>query len=111
MVCQYTCLKTLSNGVLVIFTVANLVITDIFPEDMHALAGAVFNTISMFGTAVGISVMAAISQAVTQDSRFEDKNSPDALMLGYRAAFWTCFGMMVVMTLTGAVGLRKVWKV
>lgn len=78
---------------------------------MHALAGAVFSTLSMIGTAVGISVLAVISESVTTGSAYSDKSSPEALMLGYRVAFWTCFGLMVLMTLTGVVGLRKVWKV
>lgn len=78
---------------------------------MHALAGAVFSTVSMVGTAVGISVLAAVSESVTTGSVYSDKSSPEALMLGYRVAFWICFGLMLLMTLTGAVGLRNVWKV
>lgn len=32
-------------------------------------------------------------------------------MLGYRAVFWTCFGIMILALGVGAVGLRKVGKV
>ena len=94
-----------------IYTVANLIIIDTFPEGTHSLAGAVFSTIGMVGTAVGIAVLAVISQSATNESGFEGKSSPEALLLGYRVAFWTNFGLMVFMTLLCAVGLRKVWKV
>ncbi|KAF2188433.1 MFS general substrate transporter [Zopfia rhizophila CBS 207.26] len=107
-ICTFWAVLVVPTAQDVIFTVANLAITDAFTEDTHALAGAVFNTISMFGTAVGIAVMAAISQAVTNHSSFNDKRSPDALIL---AAFWASFGLMIVMTLIGATRLRKLWKI
>jgi hypothetical protein len=95
----------------VIFTVANLIITDVFPTNTQALAGAVFNTVSQFGTSIGITIAAIISASVTNKSSYQRKNSPDALMLGYRAVFWTCFGIMILACGVGAVGLRKVGKV
>jgi MFS family permease len=95
----------------VIFTVANLIITDIFPPNTQALAGAVFNTVSQFGTSIGITIAAIISASVTNGSPYMPKNSPDALMLGYRAVFWTCFGIMILSCCVGIVGLRKVGKV
>jgi MFS family permease len=102
-------LTIISNEV--IFTVANLIITDVFPTNTQALAGAVFNTVSQFGTSVGITIAAIISANVTNKSYYQSKNSPDALMLGYRAVFWTCFGIMILACGIGAVGLRKVGKV
>ncbi|KAL9099678.1 MAG: hypothetical protein Q9163_004852 [Psora crenata] len=102
---------TMPTAGTVMCTVANLIITDSFPDSTQALAGAVFNTVSQFGTAVGIAVMAVISTSVTNESSTADKTSPDALMVGYRAAFWACFALMVLATLTGAIGLRNVWRV
>jgi MFS family permease len=102
-------LTTIPNEV--IFTVANLIITDVFPPNTQALAGAVFNTVSQFGTSIGITIAAIISASVTNKSSYTSKNSPDALMLGYRAVFWTCFGIMILACGVGAVGLRKVGKV
>jgi hypothetical protein len=32
-------------------------------------------------------------------------------MAGYRAVFWTCFGLMMAASGIGALGLRKVGKV
>lgn len=94
-----------------IFTVANLIIADSFSPKTQGLAGAVFNTIAQFGTSIGLTIFAIISAGVTQGSPYTNKNSPDALMVGYRAVFWTCFGLMVAASVIGAWGLRKAGKV
>ena len=52
-----------------------------------------------------------ITESVTANSEENNKSSPKALMDGYRAAFWTLFAMMVLVGLTGALGLRRVGKV
>ncbi|KAJ5378643.1 hypothetical protein N7509_011762 [Penicillium cosmopolitanum] len=95
----------------VIFTVANLIIADSFSSKTQGLAGAVFNTIAQFGTSIGLTIIAIISAGVTQGSSYTDKSSPGALMVGYRAVFWTCFGLMVAASAIGAWGLRKAGKV
>ena len=88
------------------FTVANLVITDIFPKETQALAGGVYQAVSQLGISIGIAVMAVVSNSVTDRSSPEDKSSPEALLKGFRAVFWACFGMMVLSTLVGMWGLR-----
>ncbi|QRD83121.1 putative aminotriazole resistance protein [Aspergillus flavus] len=95
----------------VIFTVANLIITEAFTPKTQGLAGAVFNVVAQFGTSIGLTIFAIISAGVTQGSLYENKKSPEALMLGYRAVFWTCFGLMMAVCCFGAWGLRKVGKV
>lgn len=95
----------------VIFTVANLIIADSFSAKTQGLAGAVFNTIAQFGTSIGLTIFAIISSSVTQKSAYNNKGSPDALMVGYRAVFWTCFALMMAAAGVGAWGLRKVGKV
>lgn len=55
--------------------------------------------------------MAVVSASVTDESSFVDKTSPEALMVGYTAAFWACLALMVLATVTGAIGLRRVWRV
>ncbi len=98
------------SGSLVIFTIANIVITDAFSEDTQALAGAVFNTVAQLGNSIGIMLMAVISSSVTRRSHYKDKTSPEALMLGYRVVFWVCFALLAVGSIAGGVGLRKVGK-
>lgn len=92
-----------------IFTVGLIVITEIFPEDTQALAGAVFNTAGQFGNAVGLAIMQVISTVVTQQE--EKKHSPDAYMQGLRAGFWAMFGLMMLCGALGAAGLRKTGRV
>ncbi|KAK8917515.1 Drug resistance protein [Metarhizium anisopliae] len=93
----------------VLFTVGLIIISDNFPDDTQALAGAVFNTASQFGQALVLGVMQIVSTVVTKDN--SGKSMPMAVMEGLRASFWTMFGLMMVCTLWGAVGLRKTGKV
>lgn len=93
----------------VLFTMAHLVITDVFPPDMHALAGAVFNTTAQLGTSLGMSLVAIVSSSVTRSSGLPDKGSPAALMAGYRAAFGTCFVLMFLSAAT-SLGLRSLGR-
>ena len=95
----------------VMFTVAALVITNVFPPETQALGGAVFQTLAQFGTSLGLAIMASVSTAVTDDSEFKDKTSPEALMKGYRVTFWVCFGWMLLAIVIGGLGLRRVGKV
>ena len=88
-----------------------LVISASFPEDTQALAGAVFNTVAQFGTSIGLAIIAIIANVVTQNSNIQNKNSPEALLVGYRAGFWAAFGMMVLICAIGFIGLRHVGKV
>ncbi|PVI02288.1 MFS general substrate transporter [Periconia macrospinosa] len=91
-----------------LFTVGLLIISDVFPKHMQALSGAVFNTCAQLGTAIGLSATQVIASSVTNDSSYANKSSPDALMEGYRAAFWTMFGWMVFVCLVCVVGMRRV---
>ncbi|KAK2838284.1 hypothetical protein FQN49_006432 [Arthroderma sp. PD_2] len=93
----------------VVFTIAHLMITDIFPSSTQALAGAVFNTIAQLGSSVGLSAIAVISAAIEKSSPYPDQ-SPMAIMAGYRAAFWACFVTMLIVAFIGFVGLRNVRK-
>lgn len=95
----------------IIFTVGILVVSDVFPARMQSLAGAVFNTLVQFGSSIGLCVMGVISNAVTRESEYADKTSPNALLAGYRATFWASFAFMLVTSCIAALGLRKVGKV
>ncbi|KAB5555091.1 major facilitator superfamily domain-containing protein [Coniochaeta sp. 2T2.1] len=94
----------------VLFTVGLIIVSDVFPQKMQALAGAVFNTLSMVGVSIGLTTMSVISTTVTRDSehRYDEAG---ALLKGYRAAFWACFAWMVTACLVGGLGLRKLGKV
>lgn len=96
----------------VLFTVGLIVITDVFPEDKQAVAGAVFNTGAQFGNAFGLAAMQVISTLVSKEHGGEGgMGSARAVMQGYRACFWTMFAMMLSCAAIGAVGLRKTGKI
>lgn len=98
-------------GVDVIWTVGLLVVSESLPEKTQALAGGVFNTVAQLGNSVGLAVMGVISTSAIQKSHFVQKESPQALMVGYRAAFWAAFAWMALACFTGGWGLSKVGKV
>ncbi|KAF5667335.1 aminotriazole resistance protein [Fusarium heterosporum] len=89
----------------VLFTVSNLVISDAFPPEMQSLAGGVFNEVAQFGNSVGLAITAAIAASITEHSRI--KTPEEALMKGYRAAFWTIFASCSTVTIVVWVGLKQ----
>lgn len=92
----------------VLFTVANLLITSVFPPKTHGLAGGVFNTISNIGNSVGVAVTAVVASSVTM----AEKGDPiETLMDGYRATFWVCFGANILVLGIVAFGLRNIGRV
>ena len=95
----------------VLFTVANLVITSVFPPETHGLAGGVFNAISNIGNSVGIAIAAVIASSVTLAEKRKGENAVDSLMDGYRATFWMCFAANILVLGVVAFGLRKMGKV
>ena len=93
------------------FTISNLLITSSFPTDTQALAGGVFNTISQLGNAVGMTLAILIAEAVTdeaQGSQGPGTAGPDALMKGYRAAYWFFLGLLTTALCVSVVGLHRV---
>ena len=94
-----------------LFTISNLVITSVFPGKTQALAGGVFNTIAQVGKSVGLATSAVIAGSVTQQSHYEHKESPPALMEGFRAAFWYLFALSAATVLMFIWGLRGIGKV
>lgn len=114
-------LSGLSVDVLV--TVGMLIISDVFPDKSHALAGAVFNTVGQFGLSFGVGLCQVVALGFTGNLRQaghspEDgsQQSPelpegDTLLRGYRASFWTMHGFMILCTIVAIFGLRRVGKV
>lgn len=88
----------------VLFTVSNLVISNAYPPDVQSLAGGVFNEVAQFGNAVGLAVTAAIAASTTEHSK---SDSIDALLQGYRAAFWTIFAATTTVVILTFFGLSK----
>jgi Na+/melibiose symporter-like transporter len=94
-----------------LFTVSNLVITSVFPARTQGLAGGVFNTIAQIGKSVGLATSAVIASSVTEHSVYVEKESPAALMEGFRAAFWYLFALSCATGLLLGWGLRGIGRV
>ncbi|GAM91271.1 hypothetical protein ANO11243_093190 [Dothideomycetidae sp. 11243] len=99
------CLAPLAVDTL--FTIGLLIVSDVFPRNTQALAGAVFNTLAQVGTSIGLCVMSVISNSVAEDSGYKDKTGPQALLEGYRATFWAQFAWSALAVGIGLFGLRK----
>lgn len=109
----------------VLFTVGLIIVSDNFPEDTQALAGAVFNTVAQFGMSLGMGSCQVVALGIqdkeggsasagaghgASNSAFEEQNT-GALLKGYQASFWLMFAYMIVCIVLAVVGLRKAGKV
>ncbi|KAL0934518.1 MFS transporter [Colletotrichum truncatum] len=94
-----------------LFTISNLLITSLFPSRTQGVAGGVYNTIAQIGKSVGLASSGAIASAVTAKSKLTDKDSPAALLEGYRASFWYCTALYGATLFVTVWGLRKIGKV
>lgn len=98
----------------VLFTVGLIIVSDNFPKETQALAGAVFSTVAQFGLSLGIGVCQVVALGVMgnpdngqQEGNDVGSTEETALLKGYRASFWTIFAYMVLCGFIAIVGLRK----
>ncbi|TVY39885.1 Drug resistance protein [Lachnellula occidentalis] len=96
----------------VLFTVANLLVVSLFPDD-PGLAGGVFNTVSNIGNSVGLAAAAVIAAGVTnaKSGGIHPKDHIDALLSGYRASFLACVVSNALILIGVYYGMRNVGKV
>jgi MFS family permease len=88
-----------------LFTVGLIIVSESFPEDMQALAGAVFNTVAQFGMSLGMGSCQVVALGV------QGNKGEGALLGGYRASFWLMVAYMLVCGGIAVVGLRKAGRV
>lgn len=89
----------------ILFTVGLIVVSEAFPEDTQALAGAVFNMVAQFGNALGLAIMQVVSTLISQEA--SSGTHEEIILEGYKASFWTMFALMVTCAVIGAMGLRR----
>lgn len=95
----------------VLFTIGLLMTSREFPEALQALARGVFNTVSLFGSSLGVGLCQVIVLSVSEKDPNSSSQESDAGSLGgYRAAFWALFSMIAVCVPIGWAGLRNVGK-
>ena len=102
-------LAPLSSDVL--YTVGLLVVSEEFPEDTQALAGAVFSTVSLFGSSLGLAICQVVALTVSNNGNASDGTNSGDLLNGYRASFWTMFALLTTCSLLAVGGLRKSGKI
>ncbi|KAB8227943.1 MFS general substrate transporter [Aspergillus alliaceus] len=103
------CLNPIAADVL--FTVSSIIIAGMFPAETQGLAAGVFNTVSQFGRTIGLALVALIANSITEKDSTLDKDSPGALMVGYRASFWFLFAMNITSLAVSLFGLRNIGNV
>lgn len=67
--------------------------------------------VSQIGKTVGMATSAVVASSITSRSLYTDKESPEALLEGYKAAFWYCFVLCVMTIPLNIWGLRNIGKV
>lgn len=114
-------------GADVVYPVGNLQIASNFDQDSQSLAGGIFNVATrvsggsfeelplnqfQIGTSLGLAITSSIATSVS--SKYHAANpslladSPEVLMVGFRAAGWTCFAAALLSFIIALVGLRGI---
>ncbi|KAL0952985.1 hypothetical protein HGRIS_007196 [Hohenbuehelia grisea] len=95
-----------------VYPVGNLQIACNFDEDSQSLAGGIFNVATRLGTSLGLAITSSISTAISEkynQSHPElSADSPEVLMVGFRAAGWTCLAAAGIGFAVAAFGLRGI---
>ncbi|KAI4725124.1 hypothetical protein E4T49_07148 [Aureobasidium sp. EXF-10728] len=93
-------------GADLIYVIANLVLTEAFPEETQALAGGIFNMLAQIGKSVGIATTTIIARQLTaQAARPESR---DALLTGYKAGWFYNCALASISALVSLWGLYSV---
>ncbi|KAH7885093.1 major facilitator superfamily domain-containing protein [Phlebopus sp. FC_14] len=97
-------------GIDVIYPIGNMQIAAAFDEDSQSLAGGIFNVTIRLATSLGLAVTSSISTATSKKYITEhpqlDPNSPEVLMVGFRAAGWTLLGSALIAVLIVLIWMR-----
>ena len=94
-----------------IITIGIILASEVLAEDRQGLAAGVFNTAGQLGISIGLAVIGTVSRATTLKSDIADKTSSAALLVGYKAGFWTAFAWTLASCAIGAFGLTKLGRV
>lgn len=97
-------------GVDIIYALGNQQIAVSLDEESQSLAGGIFSVTTRLATALGLAVTSEIADSVSKAYNNKhpdlDAQSPDVLMVGFRAAGWTCFASTVLGIVIVIFGLR-----
>ncbi|ELU36482.1 MFS_1 domain-containing protein [Rhizoctonia solani AG-1 IA] len=74
------------------FATGSIFVAKVALPHEQSLAGGIFNTLNQLGTAFGLAIASVVNNSVYRQSVRASGDEVESLLLGYRAAFWTCFG-------------------
>ncbi|KAI1745522.1 major facilitator superfamily domain-containing protein [Xylaria scruposa] len=95
-------------GADIIYTIANLIVTDAFPPSTQALAGGIFNTLAQIGKSVGIATTSALAGHITAQGASID--SKTALLHGYKAGWFYNLALGFAAATVSFYGLKNTGK-
>lgn len=97
-------------GVAIVYPLGNQQIAVSLDEDSQSLAGGIFSVTTRLATAIGLAVTSEIADSVSKTYSNKhpdlDAQSPEVLMVGFRAAGWTCFASTLLSIIIVILGLR-----
>ncbi|KAG1721892.1 major facilitator superfamily domain-containing protein [Suillus lakei] len=97
-------------GVAIVYPLGNQQIAVSLDEDSQSLAGGIFSVTTRLATALGLAVTSEIADSVSKAYNNKhpdlDAQSPEVLMVGFRAAGWTCFASTLLGIIIVIFGLR-----
>ncbi|KAG2337383.1 MFS general substrate transporter [Suillus weaverae] len=104
-------------GVAIVYPLGNQQIAVSLDEDSQSLAGGIFSVTTRLATALGLAVTSEIADSVSKayNNKHPDLSaqSSEVLMVGFRAAGWTCFAstlLGIVIVIFGLRGLGIIGK-
>lgn len=100
----------LTAGADVAYPIGTLHLSLSFEEHSQSLAGGIFNVATRLGTALGVAITSSIATSVSRKYHRAhpslEYDSPEVLMVGFRAAGWACFAAGIIAVVTVIFGLR-----
>lgn len=98
------------SGVAIIYPLGNQQIALSLDEDSQSLAGGIFSVTARLAIAIGLAVTSGIVDSVSKAYNNKhpdlDAQSPEVLLVGFRAAGWTCFASTLLGIVIVIIGLR-----
>ncbi|KAF8737164.1 transporter, partial [Rhizoctonia solani] len=90
------------------FATGSIFVAKVALPHEQSLAGGIFNTLNQLGTAFGLAIASVVNNSVYRQSVRASGDEVKSLLLGYRAAFWTCFGFGMAALVLTLVFLRGI---
>ncbi|KAJ7496663.1 major facilitator superfamily domain-containing protein [Mycena latifolia] len=99
-------------GADLVYPAGTLQVSSAFDNDSKSLAGGIFTVAIRLGVSIGVAVTSSIATAVSQNYHSHHTelafNSPEVLMVGFRAGGWCLCTAAVISFSIALIGLRGI---